>query len=335
MSHNHEEEIDYESLPAGSSMAINMFAGAMAGISEHAAIYPVDSIKTRMQILAPALSASTTGGAAAATTAPQQALSLAQHFRLVSSTEGIRSLWRGVASVIMGAGPAHACHFGTYEFVREMTGGAHEGVQGAAGTAVAGAAATIASDAFMNPFDVVKQRMQIRGSVHKSVLDCAKTLYRTEGFQAFYISYPTTLTMSIPLSAVQFSVYEAMKTFLNPTGEYSPSTHVMAGGVAGATAAAVTTPLDVAKTLLQTRGSSNDARIRNAQGMTEAIKIIWERDGLKGFRRGMSARVVTFAPSTAISWFSYEFFNVDLDTPFTESFLRDNDIIPGTHSSSA
>jgi hypothetical protein len=43
--------------------------------------------------------------------------------------------------------------------------------------------------------------------------------------------------------------------------------------------------------------------------MTEAIKIIWERDGLKGFRRGMSARVVTFAPSTAISWLSYEFFS--------------------------
>ncbi|KAJ9117821.1 hypothetical protein QFC20_000101 [Naganishia adeliensis] len=322
MTHNHEDEIDYESLPAGSSMAINMFAGAMAGISEHAAIYPVDSIKTRMQILSPALSASATGAATGASAAP---LSLAQHFRLVSSTEGIRSLWRGVASVIMGAGPAHACHFGTYEFVREMTGGANVGVQGAAGTAVAGAAATIASDAFMNPFDVIKQRMQIRGSVHKTVLDCAKTVYRTEGFQAFYISYPTTLTMSIPLSAVQFSVYEAMKSFLNPTGEYAPSTHVMAGGVAGATAAAVTTPLDVAKTLLQTRGSSNDARIRNAQGMSEAIKIIWERDGLKGFRRGMSARVVTFAPSTAISWLSYEFF---------KSFLRDNDIISG-HSSSA
>lgn len=103
-----------------------------------------------MQILSPAVSASATGGLA---TAPTQALSLAQHFRLVSSTEGIRSLWRGVASVIMGAGPAHACHFGTYEFVRELTGGANEGMHGTAGTAVAGAAATIASDAFMNPFD--------------------------------------------------------------------------------------------------------------------------------------------------------------------------------------
>lgn len=32
MAHNHEEEIDYESLPAGSSMAINMFAGAMVSL---------------------------------------------------------------------------------------------------------------------------------------------------------------------------------------------------------------------------------------------------------------------------------------------------------------
>jgi hypothetical protein len=33
MAHNHEDEIDYESLPAGSSMAINMFAGAMVSRS--------------------------------------------------------------------------------------------------------------------------------------------------------------------------------------------------------------------------------------------------------------------------------------------------------------
>ncbi|CAG8730809.1 259_t:CDS:2, partial [Acaulospora colombiana] len=38
-----------------------------------------------------------------------------------------------------------------------------------------------------------------------------------------------------------------------------------AGGLAGAVAAAVTTPLDVAKTLLQTRGTSHDAEIRKSQ----------------------------------------------------------------------
>jgi Mitochondrial carrier protein len=40
----------------------------------------------------------------------------------ISSTEGLRTLWRGVASVIAGAGPAHAVQFGTLEAVKEMLG---------------------------------------------------------------------------------------------------------------------------------------------------------------------------------------------------------------------
>lgn len=47
----------------------------------------------------------------------------------ISSTEGARTLWRGVASVIAGAGPAHAVYFGTYEIVKEMAGGNRIGHQ--------------------------------------------------------------------------------------------------------------------------------------------------------------------------------------------------------------
>lgn len=70
----------------------------------------------------------------------------------ISSVEGARALWRGVASVILGAGPAHAVYFGAYEMVKESTGGNEKGHHFAS-TAFAGASATIASDAFMNPFD--------------------------------------------------------------------------------------------------------------------------------------------------------------------------------------
>ena len=76
---------------------------------------------------------------------------------------------------------------------------------------------------------------------------CAKSVYRAEGLAAFYVSYPTTITMTVPFTAVQFSAYEFLKGVLNPDGGYSPMTHVTAGGIAGGIAAAVTTPLDVAK----------------------------------------------------------------------------------------
>jgi len=43
--------------------------------------------------------------------------------------------------------------------------------------------------------------------------------------------------------------------------------------------------------------------------MAEAFRIIKATDGWKGLRRGMLPRVLTVAPSTAISWMSYEFFS--------------------------
>lgn len=50
-------------------------------------------------------------------------------FNRVSSTEGLRSLWRGVSSVVIGAGPAHAVYFGVYEAMKDLSGGNREGHQ--------------------------------------------------------------------------------------------------------------------------------------------------------------------------------------------------------------
>lgn len=146
------------------------------------------------------------------------------------------------------------------------------------------------------------------------MFECARTVFRTEGVGAFYISYPTTLTMTVPFTAAQFTVYEQVKATINPTGAYSPSSHVIAGGTAGAVAAALTTPLDVVKTLLQTRGTSHDQEIRASKGMLDACKLIWAREGAKGFFRGLTPRVVTHMPSNALCWLSYEFFSA-FETP--------------------
>jgi len=289
-----EHEVDYEALSSNAGPGANMLAGALAGISEHAVMFPIDSIKTRMQVFATLPAAVYTG--------------IGNAFTRIQSTEGVRALWRGVSSVILGAGPAHAVHFGAYEAVKELAGGNTGVGSHFMATALAGAASTTASDALMNPFDVIKQRMQMHNSGYRSVWHCASTVYRKEGISAFYISYPTTLIMSVPFTAVQFSVYEELKKRMNPTGVYSPVTHVIAGGLAGGVAAGVTTPLDVAKTLLQTRGRSEDAEIRKARGMIDAFRIIWQRDGLRGFSRGLSPRVLTFMPSNALCWLSYEFF---------------------------
>ncbi|KAF2481995.1 mitochondrial carrier domain-containing protein [Neohortaea acidophila] len=288
-----EDEYEYESLPPNFSLAANMVAGAFAGIAEHSVMYPIDLLKTRMQVVNPTPAAIYSGiGNAIAT---------------ISRVEGYASLWRGLSSVVVGAGPAHAVYFATYEVVKQAMGGNASGHHPVA-AATSGACATIASDAFMNPFDVIKQRMQIHGSTSRSLLDCATTVWRNEGLRAFYISYPTTLAMTVPFTALQFTAYESMTKVMQRRRRpgYDPLVHCTAGGLAGGFAAAATTPLDVIKTLLQTRGTSSEAEIRNARGLMAAAGIIWRRGGMAGFFRGMNARVVTAAPSTAICWSAYE-----------------------------
>lgn len=164
----------------------------------------------------------------------------------------------------------------------------------------------ISSDISAKTKVVIKQRMQVHGSVHKSLLQCAKTLYRTEGLQAFYLSYPTTLCMTVPFTATQFVAYESLSKFMNPKQEYDPLTHCMAGGLAGAFAAGLTTPLDVVKTLLQTRGLAENEEIRSAKGLFNAASIIKRQFGWAGFLRGMRPRIISTMPSTAICWTSYE-----------------------------
>ncbi|KAI9003595.1 putative MRS4-protein of the mitochondrial carrier family [Gaertneriomyces semiglobifer] len=285
------EEVDYESLET-TSVATNMLAGALAGITEHTVMYPLDSIKTRMQVI---------------TSNPQAIYSgVTNALTRISSAEGFSTLWRGVNSMILGAGPAHALYFATYEKCKEMLSGNGAGHHHVA-HAAAGACATIVSDGVMNPFDVIKQRMQVHGSVHRGAFECGRTILRTEGLSAFYVSYPTTLMMTIPFQSIHFTVYEYFRKTLNPSGNYDPKTHCISGALAGAAAAALTNPLDVAKTLLQTRGAVEDTKIRKASGLVEAFKIIYRRHGFAGFAMGLKPRVLSHMPATAVCWTTYEF----------------------------
>ncbi|KAI8372805.1 mitochondrial carrier domain-containing protein [Radiomyces spectabilis] len=301
-----EEDYDYESLGNNSTIAQNAMAGALAGIAEHCAMYPVDSIKTRMQVIQSTRPSVLVTATHAAPSSFVMRSGVAATYAPYNPTM-LRNLWRGVNSVVLGAGPAHALHFTTYEACKEAFGANRPGHHPFT-AAAAGACATLAHDSLMNPFDVIKQRMQLQDSTYKSVRDCARKVYSKEGIAAFYISLPTTLTMSVPYQSIQFATYEYFRKVINPRGDYDPKTHALAGGLAGAVAAAVTMPLDVAKTLLQTRGQNADPRIRNASGLTDAMMIIKERHGFRGFFRGFKPRVLTTMPSAAISWSVYEYF---------------------------
>lgn len=292
-----EEEIDYESLPANAPLSHQLAAGAFAGIMEHSIMFPIDAIKTRMQTVS--VSSST------------KALpsNMIQTIARISTTEGSLALWKGVQSVILGAGPAHAVYFATYEMCKgylidPQDYQTHQPLK----TALSGTAATVAADALMNPFDTIKQRMQLQSQNGQKVWSVASNIYRQEGLAAFFYSYPTTIAMNIPFAAFNFVIYESSTKLLNPSNNYNPLIHCMCGGIAGAACAAVTTPLDCIKTVLQVRGSETvvDPLFKQADTFRKAARAIYQVYGSKGFWRGLKPRIISNMPATAISWTAYE-----------------------------
>lgn len=123
--------------------------------------------------------------------------------------------------------------------------------------------------------------------------------------------------MNVPFQCTYLVSYESARRYLNPDGQYNPRAHLIAGGFAGAAASAVTTPMDVAKTYLNTqelcKGAQASAEVthtssRYLMGIVVAWRAIHTELGYAGFFRGITARVVAATPAAAISWSVYEFF---------------------------
>uniref|UniRef100_A0A8C1CEE3 Solute carrier family 25 member 28 n=1 Tax=Cyprinus carpio carpio TaxID=630221 RepID=A0A8C1CEE3_CYPCA len=332
---NDSSEPDYEGLPQGASTSTHMLAGAVAGIMEHCLMFPIDCVKTRMQSLQPEPAA--------------RYRNVMDALWQIVRTEGIWRPIRGLNVTAVGAGPAHALYFACYERLKKVLSDIiHPGANSHLANGAAGCVATLLHDAAMNPAEgsrlisaggrlrpcidtcshsprlfpadrltvgqtgVVKQRMQMYNSPYRGVLDCMRCVWQQEGALAFYRSYTTQLTMNIPFQALHFMTYEYLQELLNPQRHYNPSSHMVSGALAGAIAAAATTPLDVCKTLLNTQESlaldSVSQSGRHITGLGHAFRTIYRLGGLPAYFKGVQARVIYQMPSTAISWSVYEFF---------------------------
>lgn len=111
---------------------------------------------------------------------------------------------------------------------------------------------------------------------------------------------------------MHFITYEFTQERLNPQRRYRPTSHIISGAAAGAVSAAVTTPLDVCKTLLNTQEHgalrSSGQVSGHLSGMANALRTVYRLGGAPAFFKGVQARVIYQMPSTAIAWSVYEFF---------------------------
>jgi len=273
--------MDPEEFQPGDNVLVHMIAGAAAGTAEHCGMFPIDTIKTSMQ-----------AHGSAFTTIRESASAIA-------SRNGAIGFFRGISALALGAAPAHALHFATYEFCKKRFS------DNSFGISAAGICATTISDAVMTPMDALKQKMQLGLRQYRGLIDCFRTVIRTQGFGSLYASYTTTLVMNVPFNAVQFTAYEALRRLLKRGNEeqFDVLAHCVAGGGAGAVAAALTNPFDVAKTRLQTQSDTG----QHYRGMLHTLKKLWREEGRRGYMRGLLPRIALHSTSAAISWATYEY----------------------------
>lgn len=69
-------------------------------------MFPVDTLKTRMQAIGPSSCSSST-------------VNLRQSLGSILKLEGPAGLYRGIAAMGLGAGPAHAVYFSVYEWFKK------------------------------------------------------------------------------------------------------------------------------------------------------------------------------------------------------------------------
>ena len=342
-----EDDLD-EWDPSSSSFGTHAAAGSIAGLAEHLLVFPADTVKTLMQ----ARNSSLPCNLAVLTHAQQttnatnacsclKCISWINVAYKITETFGVARLWRGVQTVFTGCIPAHGAYFTIYETAKpyfnrllspRLAGGnKSRATQTQTMSSIAAGAAvllgTIAHDLIMTPIDVCKQRMQL-GCGGRNALELFSNILRQEGPRAFLVSFPTTLFMNVPYALVMGTSNEKLRQILNPSGEHSVPTYMLAGAGAGALAAIATNPLDVVKTRLQLQNVEVSAMYCKDtcpkgtfatpqtticrrtpllyRGMSQAAFAILSEEGLRGFTRGASARVFVHIPAVAISWTTYE-----------------------------
>nr|XP_041574800.1 S-adenosylmethionine mitochondrial carrier protein isoform X1 [Taeniopygia guttata] len=194
-------------------------AGGVAGVCVDLILFPLDTVKTRLQ-------------------SPQG-------FRKAG---GFRGIYAGVPSTAIGSFPNAAAFFITYENVKSVLPHGSSSYLSPATHMVAASLGEVVACLIRVPSEVVKQRAQVSPS-SSTLRILSHTLYH-EGIQGLYRGYKSTVLREIPFSLVQFPLWESLKDLWSwKQGHVVDSWQsAVCGAFAGGFAAAVTTPLDVAKT---------------------------------------------------------------------------------------
>ena len=283
MSSNHKER--------ETPFIVSLLAGGLAGTTVDVALFPIDTLKTRLQ--------SPSGFRAAG---------------------GFKGIYNGLGAAALGSSPGAALFFGVYENFKVRISNYqndHEnGILGqdpAVAHMMAASAGEAAACLIRVPTEVVKQNMQIASDSSPGFASTVRSILAQKSsggafasvFGGLYRGYGITLMREVPFALIQFPLYERFKL---KWGEYrgaqvSPLQAAACGSVSGGIAAAFTTPLDVVKTRLMLGKDKNGIIYKNA---FDVGKRIVREEGWRTFLSGIEPRVMWISIGGFVFFGAYE-----------------------------
>lgn len=153
---------------------------------------------------------------------------------------------------------------------------------------------------------VAKQRRQSSLLAYdRSAARILLEAFRTEGIRGIYRGFGTTILREIPFSLIQFPLWEYFKAnWKDTTGlSLTPYYVSMCGAIAGAIAAGLTTPLDVAKTRIML-ADQNATTIR--KNVAQILIGIYREKGIRGVFAGFVPRVLWITIGGAVFFGFYD-----------------------------
>lgn len=264
-------------------------AGAVAGVSEILVMYPLDVVKTRIQLQV-------------GTGAEAEYHGVVDCFKKIIKNEGPARLYKGITAPILMEAPKRATKFAANDEFQKFYKKAF-GVQTMTQplSILSGASAGAVESFVVVPFELIKIRVQDKSSKYKGVSDAFFSLVKNEGPLALYNGLEATMWRHIVWNAGYFGVIFQIRSLL-PKAETSTQKTVndlIAGAIGGTCGTLLNTPFDVVKSRIQNTVSTPGV-VRKYNWTLPSLLTIYKEEGFAALYKGFLPKVLRLGPGGGI-----------------------------------
>lgn len=270
--------------------------GAMAGLVSSMILQPLEVLKINLILLPNQMKTLKNTGFLR---------SFKEASKIVYNTEGTLGFFRGLTPAVVRSVAAATIFFYSLNKIDSALKKRVENKNFV--DFISSASARTLSSVLTNPFTVMKTRAGMIGNdQYSSVLRNFRLIYRAEGLGGFFKGSVAMIVRDFPFGGVFYLVYNTSNKILK---NYSDSSLVYftSGMVAGVTATAMTQPLEIVKAQLMANTKRVEAGSRIS--IFSSLTAIYQKEGIKGYSRGLLPRMLRKPVINAATFFFYEVFS--------------------------